>query len=242
MSFLKKLFGKPDKKSAGVKQSPSIAKQQADVDNPEEGQNQGESIKIVPRVKADYAHPIYKSDQAKHFIGNPLPNELKLEEDQQPITKHLFEDLILCFAVDKGDRYEILQNEVLKKNPDLNMDILHQISVNAMIEEIGEQIKMQGDPNQLIMVTAGGNFEAAIILIDFFWEQIHQLLEGDAILAIPARDLLFIGKKGNQKAIDKLKEIINGFFDNPETQGLLSKAIYLKQSGKKELSILDLAF
>jgi uncharacterized protein YtpQ (UPF0354 family) len=120
--------------------------------------------------------------------------------------------------------------------------MLHQISVNALIEEIGEQIKINGDPDHVIMVTAGGNFEAAIILLDNFWEQIHQIIKGNAIISIPAGDLLFICKEGNQEAIQKLRENTKGYFDNPETQGLLSKALYLKESENKELKIIEKTF
>ncbi|MCI5054497.1 MAG: DUF1444 family protein [Flavobacteriales bacterium] len=201
-----------------------------------------ESVKILPRIKVNYSHELYANDQAKSFIGNPMPEGVKLTYDQQPITKNLWEDVVLCFAVDKGDRYELLQNDVLEKNPNLNIDLLHQISVNALVEEIGANIQLHGDPNHLLMVTAGGNFEAAIILIENFWEQIYEMIGGNAVIAIPARDLLFICKEGNQEAMAKMKEMTQGYFDNPETQGLLSKALYLKQSGSTGLTYLESAF
>lgn len=240
MSLFKKLFGK----------SKEIEREEPTVHNPTEEEQvvnrkketKGESVRILPRIKVDYSHEIYNDDKSKPFTGNPMPNEMEIPEDQKPIVKSLYEDLILCFAVDQGNSYKILQNEVFKKNPNLNEDLLQQISVNALIEEIGEQIKMNGDPEHIIMVTAGGNFEAAIILLDNFWQQIHQLINGNAIISIPARDLLFICRVGNQEAIQKLREITKGYFDNPETQGLLSKALYLKESGKRELKIIEKTF
>ena len=161
---------------------------------------------------------------------------------QMPIIKNLYEDLILCFVVDKVDRYEILQNKILTENSHLDKNVLHQVSVNALIEEIGENIKINGNPDHIIMVTAGGNFESSIILIENFWEQIHQITKSNVIIAIPTTDLLFICKEENQEAIDKLKEITKRYFENPETKGLLSKALYLKEIGKMELKIIEKTF
>ena len=201
-----------------------------------------DSVRILPRIKVDYSHEIYESDKGNIFLGNELPNGINLPENQKPIIKTLYEDLILCFAVDKGQNYELLQKKVLEKNPNLNEDILHQISVNALIEEIGENIKVNGDPNDIVMITAGGNFEAAVILLDNFWEQIHQIFEQNVLISIPAKDLLFICKEDNKEGKKKIKKITKGYFDNPETQGLLSKSIYLRKSGSNKLKIIDTAF
>lgn len=242
MSFFKKLFGKTEEQMTDNEDS---AIPNTNIENESKNQQKSrksESVRILPRIKVDYSHEIYANDQLKLFIGNPMPTGIEITEDQKPIVKALYEDLILCFAVDEGNSYKILQNEVFKNNPNLNKDILHQASVNALIEEIGEQIKMNGDPNHIIMITAGGNFEAAIILLDYFWEQMHQIINGNAIISIPARDLLFICKEGNQDAMKKLKEITKGYFDNPDTQGLLSKALYLKEIGKSELKIIERTF
>lgn len=242
MSFFKKLFGKSEKQKTEKKDS---AVENTNVENELSNQQEppeSEAVKVLPRIKVDYSHEIYAGDQSRSFTGNSMPNGIEIPEDQKPIIKHLYEDLVLWFAVDERNNYKILQNEVLNNNPNLNEDILYQLSVDALIEEIGEQIKMNGDPDHIIMITADGNFEAAIILIDNFWEQIHQRLNGNVIISIPARDLLFICKEGNQEAIEKLREITKGYFDNPETQGLLSKALYLKEMGNSELKIVEKTF
>ena len=242
MSFFKKLFGKSEERKTETKDSPVQNSEKENQPNNKPENQEAKTVNILPRIKVNYSHEIYIDDQSKSFTGNPMAKGIDIPEDQKPITKILYEDLLLCFAIDLGDSYKILQNEVFKKNPNLNIDMLHQVSVNALIGEIGEQIKINGDPNHLLMVTAGGNFEAAIILLDSFWEQIHQQINGNAIISIPARDLLFICKEGNQDALEKLREITKGYFDNPETQGLLSKALYLKEIGKSELKIIEKTF
>lgn len=233
MNLFNKLFGKKGEKEIPAETNSSIEK--TETENTKE-------IKILPRIKVDYSHKIYKNDKGKSFLGNELPNGMEIPDDSQPIVKKLYEDLILCFAEDKETHYELLQNKFLKANSSLNEDILHHACIQALIEEIGDKIKMNGDPGYIIMVTAGGNFEAAIILIENFWEQIHQIFGGNVTVGIPARDLLFICKENNTEAREKLKEIIKSYFDNPDTQGLLSKGIYLMETGQTDLKLIDVAF
>jgi hypothetical protein len=235
MSFLKRLFNKSEKS-----ETPSKEKITSSIENV--GQENSREIKIFPRMKVDYSHEIYKSDNGKPFRGNDLPDGMELPEDSLPIAKKLYEDLILCFAEDKGTHYEILQQKVLKNNPSLNEEILHQTCIQALVDEIGDKIKLNGDPEFIVMVTAGGNFEAALLLIETLREQIHQIFEGNVIIGIPARDLLFISKEHNFEAREKLKEIIKSYFDKPDTQGLLSKGIYLMEAGKMDLKLVDVAF
>lgn len=198
--------------------------------------------KVLPRIKVNYAHKIYEEDSLTSIKGNPLPEDVEIPEEQLPLTKNLYEDLLLWFALDMEDRYEVLQNDVLIQFPDWSIDKLQNVSTNNLIAEIGEQISLQGDSEYIMMVTAGGNFEATIILIDNFWKQIHEMIEGNLIIAIPAKDLLFFCKSENQEAIEQIKTIIQEYFNNPETQGLLSKALYLKEVDKQELTIYDTAF
>lgn len=235
MGLFKTFFGRKEEKEIHNQADTSSSIEQPEAGNTKE-------IKILPRIKVDYSHEIYRSDKGRPFMGNELPNGMEIPDESQPIVKKLYEDLILCFAEDKGTHYELLQNKVIKANTSLNEDILHQACIQALIGEIGDKIKMNGDPGYIIMVTAGGNFEAAIILIENFWEQIHQIFGGNVIVGIPARDLLFICKENNTEAREKLKEIIKSYFDNPDTQGLLSKGIYLMETGKTDLKLIDVAF
>lgn len=200
------------------------------------------SVLIYPRIKADYSHPIYASDEGKPFIGRRPDGHVELPHDQQPIIKKLYDDLVLTFAVDRGDNYEIMQNALLESNPHLSEEVLFQASVSTLTQEIGDKIELQGNPEYVVMVTAGGNLEAAIILMDSFWEQVHPLFNGDLVIAVPARDLLFITSAGNTEAIVYLKDLVKGYFENPESQGLLSKGLFLKNEGDPTLKLVEQAF
>ncbi len=239
MSIFKKLFGRPEKTPNSEKES--TPKSTPDQPEPMTEEN-SEELTILPRIKVDYSHSIYNDDKTSSFKGNPLPEGMVLPDDQKPIVKELWGDLLLCFAVDIGNSYKLLQQNIMTKNPHLSLEALQQVSINALVAEVGQNIKIHGDPNDILMITAGGNFEAALLLVDGLLDQIHDMIQGDAILAIPARDLLFICNSNNKAGVQKIKEMTKGYFDNPETQGLLSKALYLRKKGVPTLVISDTAF
>lgn len=198
--------------------------------------------KIFPRIKVDYAHANYAADQDKDFVGQDQPISEDIPEDQKPIIVSLGDDLLLTFGIDRGEHYELLNRKLFEVNPGLTHEQLQQSSVATMVQEIGEQIQLQGDQDDIIMITAGGNSEAALILIDDLWMQLHEMLNDDLFFCIPARDLLFVCKESNTASADKMRQLVKGVFENPESQGLLSKSIYVRRRNEPGFSITEAAF
>ena len=210
--------------------------------NPEDKKPSLDSTMIVPRIKADYAHKIYATDQEKKFVGKAVAEEAIVPPHLQPFTNPLFEDLNLIFAFDLGDQYQILNNETVEVNPDLTSEYLLQASNDNMLNECGSDIKMNGNPEELVMIMTGGNFEASLILVNNFWKQINDIVNEDLIVSLPTQDVLFISPESSVVGIAKQKTAIKKFFENPETQGLISKALYKRNRQTQNFEIVDIAF
>lgn len=244
MSFIKRLFGKPEQQPEQQQQpeykQPEQQQQPANQPPQAEPNDKPKGTVILPRVKVNYSHAMYADDGDKSFKGNAPGFEIP--QDQQPITHNLYEDLMLCFAVDTGSSYELLQNKILPQNPGLTPEKLYEACVHGLAGEVDGQIKIHGDPEEIVMITAGGNFEAALILLPYFWEHIHNVMGSEVIVAIPARDLLFITKASNPDAILKLKNIVQQSFEGGQTQGLLSKGLYLHTAGQAAMQLKYIAF
>ena len=41
------------------------------------------------------------------------------------------------------------------------------------------------------MLTAGGNYEATLILLPEVWESVAEMVSGQIVAAVPARDVLY---------------------------------------------------
>lgn len=57
----------------------------------------------------------------------------------------------------------------------------------------------------LNLVLAGGYFEASVLLFDDFWEREAPRLRGEAVVAVPARDVLIFCDGGDARAVEDLR-------------------------------------
>ena len=69
-----------------------------------------------------------------------------------------------------GNRYVLLQNRNLSDT--ITREKLHAAALNNMALEVADRTEVKGDPSNVIMLTNGGNFEAAMLLADGLWEKL----------------------------------------------------------------------
>jgi uncharacterized protein YtpQ (UPF0354 family) len=99
-----------------------------------------------------------------------------------------------------------------------------------MALEISERTELNGDPANFMILTNGGNFEAAMMLVDDMWENLEQVFNDQICVAIPAGDLLLITGRNNLAGRENLRGIVRKFFDEQETLGLLVRHIYAREN------------
>ncbi len=115
----------------------------------------------------------------------------------------------------------------------MTIEKLHEAALQNMIDEIADNIQAHGDKTDVLMITNGGNYEAAMLIWDDIWPQIESVVEGDFYIAVPARDVLYVAPKSNPDAISRLTELIQRLFKDETAQGLMVKHIY--QRGRERL-------
>lgn len=194
--------------------------------------------RILPRIKANYSHEIYKNDDGP-FLGTPLSSDIEIPQKFLPIITDATADLTMMFAIDTGDQYTVIQNEFFEKNPEYTIEKLKEEALKNVVIEINEKIKVSGDISDKCMLTCGGNFEAALLFLDL-WGQIHDGMGNEIYVVLPTRDVLLAAKITEEnKTI--LKDAVKGYF-NENAEFLTSKAVYVKRRGSSELEIVDVAF
>jgi uncharacterized protein YtpQ (UPF0354 family) len=204
MSIFKNIFSK-DKASDNQNQSGQI-----DVD------------KIYPRIKGLWV------DNA-----NPLQTEktITLSDADFPLYKELADDIGLFFVTDKGDYFDFIQNKHINQD-DLTFDKIKHHALQNLDATALDKTQINGDINEIAMITNGGNYEAVIILLDTFWQGLKNVIKDEICFAIPANDVLFISPKSSISGRQKMKQLINQYFDDPNSRGLITKNIYEQQDGK----------
>jgi hypothetical protein len=66
------------------------------------------------------------------------------------------------------------------------------------------------------MLTAGGNFEATLLLLPEVWESIRTMVEGNIVAVVPARDLLFIAGDAVPENLAELRRVTSKALENAD--------------------------
>jgi len=197
MSLFKNLFGKSKKTE---KTDPASLVNGIDLN------------KVYPRIKGLYDEQNPDPSPLNHM-------ELAVSIDDAPVIKPLAKGIGICYMLDEGDRYQVIQNKRLSE--DLTIDRLHEAALKNMAAAIADKTEMDGDPTNVMMLTNGGDFEATMLLADFLWSQIEPVFNDHVCVAIPTNDILFIAAKNNPEARESLRLAVRHYFENRETEGLI---------------------
>ncbi len=145
---------------------------------------------IVPVIK-----PIEYLDKINSLNGKSFPM----------ITEKYNDQLIIAYAEDSKNSIKYLTEDDFKTLT-ISRDTLKSIALRNF-DKIIPNIQRQGD-NGLFMITAGGDYEASLILLSSIWTKENFPVDGEFIIAIPNRDMLMVTGSKNKIGISKIKEIV----------------------------------
>ncbi len=120
------------------------------------------------------------------------------------------EDLIIIYAEDKGNSFKYFNNDEFEKL-NLKKDTLLDFAINNL-KNIIPDIEKVGENGEYGLI-AGGDYEANLILLQTLWTKENFNVDGDIIIAIPNRDLVFITGSNNKTSIQKIKKSIEEYYN-----------------------------
>ena len=109
--------------------------------------------------------------------------------DDAPVLKKFIADMVLVYAFDMGDHFEWVAQRDLK-TLGISEDELHALAIKnlrALNLEIGAK-----RAERVMMLTAGGDYEAALLLLPDVWTSVGGMVEGAVVIGVPARDVLYV--------------------------------------------------
>ncbi len=171
--------------------------------------------RIVPTIK-----PIEYLEDLKQLSNR--------NEEGPWVTYEKYNDqLIIVYGEDTEKSIAYFTKEDFEK---LNIarDTLQEFSISNLKKRLSE-IQRIGE-NGSFGIAAGGVFEASLILMTSLWNKENFNVDGDFVIAIPNRDILFITGSNNVKEIEKIKNSTEKLY----SEGNYSISPYLyKWNGKK---------
>lgn len=141
----------------------------------------------LEEVEASLEERGSRPEEMPTYLSDPYNSELAIfyAEDSPRNIRYLTEDAVAELKVDRDQ---------LKERAIANLERL-----------TGEFEVMGGDG--IYLISAGGDYEASLLLVSDLWDREQMPVEGDFIAAIPARDLLIVTGSENPEGIRRVREM-----------------------------------
>ena len=137
-----------------------------------------------------------------------------------PVCEVYNQQLLIFYVEDQKNSMRFIRYKDLN-DISLCKDSLSLIAIQNLNKSL-TNIQGKGG-NGLFMVTAGGNYEASLILLKDIFVKTNFPVKGDFIIAIPNRDLFFITGSKEDDGIKKLRDLISSSYysgDHPISEDL----------------------
>ena len=133
-------------------------------------------------------------------------------------------ELVIIYALDDSNRMRFLTADELAG---IKRNELKALAVENLIR-IVPKIEVRSDGN-VSMMTAGGDYAASLLLLDDIWTGGQVKVNGDIVVAIPARDVVLVTGSQNRTGLKQMREAVAKLADGPYR---LTTALFVYRKGR----------
>ncbi len=169
--------------------------------------------------------PIIKPVEFLEDIKN-VANKMGAKKEVEGVYEKYNDQLIIVYAEDAKNSIRYLTNDDLR-TLSISKDSIKAIAIKNLSNLLAN-IQRDGS-NGTYMLTAGGNYEASIILLNNIFSKESLPVNGNFVIAIPNRGMLLITGSNDKEGIEKIKELSKKLFETGSYQ--VSEYLY-KWNGK----------
>ncbi|WP_119727573.1 DUF1444 family protein [Thermomonospora amylolytica] len=135
--------------------------------------------------------------------------EFPLPDGELPIAEPFTGDLLVGYAFDRPEgELERLAPRHCARLGVQPAELRERAVANLRVRRPEVSFTWYPDA-RAVSVSAGGDLEAALVLDDGFVEKLGQDVDGDLVVALPARDLFVATGTGHPDGIDKLRWVVD---------------------------------
>ncbi len=152
---------------------------------------------------------------------------IELPSEATPVVRRYSDELCICYVVDRGKRYEYVQQCHLQQDG-IDRDELHRIGLKNLRALVAQRQARVQPYQGVFAFLMRGDFEASVILLDDLWDgEFRQFVTGEYAAAIPARDMLAFCDSSSGDGLAELNRIIARV--QPTGDHLISQKIYVRR-------------
>jgi uncharacterized protein YtpQ (UPF0354 family) len=159
------------------------------------------------------------------YLTDDAEPALELAPKDSPVFSDFLPGMAVAYLVDQGDSYSYVQYRHLWEDG-LEPSELSRVGLENLAELASNSVEVRGY-GDIYVVTMGGTFEAALLLVDAFWEDWYNEVASEPVLAAaPARDILAFGSAEYPAVRSALAGLARRLpeFDHPLSDTLLLRA------------------
>ncbi len=149
------------------------------------------------------------------------------KEIPENVYEDLNEELVIVYAEDSPKNLRYLSPKDLEQ-VDLKPSDLKDLAIRNL-KSIIPKIEAHGG-NGVYMVTAGGDYEASLLLFEGLWDGVQIKVDGDYVVAVPSRDMLLITGSRNKEGVQKISEL--AIKTVAEAPYHLTSDLFIRKDGK----------
>jgi uncharacterized protein YtpQ (UPF0354 family) len=151
------------------------------------------------------------------------------KEAPEQVYEDFSTDLVVLYAEDSPKNIRYLGPK------DLEVSKIDRKELRALASEnlrrLLPKIERHG-ANGFFMLTAGGDYEASLLLLDSIWTDLKSEVQGEIVVAIPTRDLLLVSGSQFPQGLEKMRQLAK----DASNQGSyrLTQKLFVYRHGKFE--------
>jgi uncharacterized protein YtpQ (UPF0354 family) len=153
---------------------------------------------------------------------------LQLSADDSPVMRPFASDMVIMYAIDRPSHFEFVPMREIKARQ-LSVEELHGMAVNNLPSRLS-QVEVHDLGGGMHGITAGGNLEASLLLVDSLWDQLAERLPGEPLAAVPARDVLFTIGSEQPNAMELISS--RARMDPVEKRYAISQSVLVRRGGR----------
>ena len=172
---------------------------------------------IVPRIK----HLNFVSALA----------EMGIPEDQRPVTEPLVADLLVTYAFDLPESFQMVTRHDLERLS-ISPGELRSIALENLRRDLPGISVQEAGP--LLQIVTGNNLEACSLLAEAFWTELAAQISGRTVVAVPSRDVVLVCSSESPDGLEVMREATTEVLENEHTHGLTDQFLTW-QNGQWEI-------
>lgn len=180
---------------------------------------------VIPRI-------VYITDDQPETEGVNITTKADGTKATPYLTPYVG-NLYIGYAVDRGDHFTYINTDTFEGLSPQDQEALPERALENIKEILrsGDGIGVAGSQEQgFFFLTGGdGNYEAATMLIDSFWEQVEPHVGGDLVIAVPSRSHLLITQLTNADGMNNIQEICEKIRGEIQPHRYYSDALYYRK-------------